>query len=177
MSHGLDLSVIIPAFQEGQSLSALLPELQQVLRTLDISYELLVVTADRDAQTTAAVEQAGARLIAPKTDGYGAALMAGWAAAGGDYILTMDADLAHGASFVRTLWQARTQAEITIASRYVPGGSSRMPAARTRASHMLNAFFRRGLSVPIQDLSSGFRLYHAATVRAAVGASASRATT
>ena len=75
LSHGLDLSVIIPAFQEGQSLSALLPELQQVLRTLDISYELLVVTADRDAQTTAAVEQAGARLIAPKTDGYGAALI------------------------------------------------------------------------------------------------------
>ncbi len=36
---------------------------------------------------------------------------------------------------------------------------------RTRASRVLNAFFRRGLSVPIQDLSSGFRLYHAATLR------------
>jgi SAM-dependent methyltransferase len=165
LSHGLDLSVIIPAFQEGRSLSTLLPELQQALRALDITCEVLVVTADRDPQTTAAVEQAGVRLIAPRTDGYGAALMAGWNAAGGDYILTMDADLAHGPTFVRTMWEVRKQAEITIASRYVPGGSARMPAMRTRASRVLNPFVRRGLSVPIQDLSSGFRLYHAATLR------------
>ena len=77
----------------------------------------------------------------------------------------MDADLTQAPTFVRALWEVRKQAEITIASRYVPGGSARMPALRTRASRVLNAFFRRGLSVPIQDLSSGFRLYHAATLR------------
>ena len=140
MSQGLDLSVIIPAFQEGQSLSTLLPELQQVLQGLGITYELLIVTRDRDAQTTAAAERAGARLIAPQTDGYGAALAAGWTVAGGDYILTMDADLVEAPTFVRKLWEVRTQAEITIASRYVPGGSARMPATRTRASRVLNAF-------------------------------------
>lgn len=165
MSHGLDLSVIIPAFEEGQLLSTLLPELQQVLAGLELASEVLIVTRDRDPLTIAAAERAGARLIAPATDGYGAALSAGWDAARGDYILTMDADVAQAPTFVRTLWQVREQAEITIASRYVPGGSARMPALRTRASRVLNAFFRRGLSVPIQDLSSGFRLYHAATLR------------
>ena len=65
MSHGLDLSVIIPAFEEGQLLSTLLPDLQQVLGGLDITSELLIVTRDRDPLTTAAAERAGARLIAP----------------------------------------------------------------------------------------------------------------
>jgi dolichol-phosphate mannosyltransferase len=164
VSHGLDLSVVIPAFEEGQILADLLPELQQVLGGLNLNYELLIVTRDRDPRTVAAADRAGARLIAPGVDGYGAALAAGWNVAGGDYILTMDADMSKP-GFLRTLWQVREQAEITIASRYVEGGSARMPPLRTRASRVLNAFFRRGLSVPIQDLSSGFRLYHAATLR------------
>src|SRR5688572_16085616 len=35
LSHGLDLSVIIPAFEEGRLLSTLLPELQQVIGGLN----------------------------------------------------------------------------------------------------------------------------------------------
>ncbi len=58
LSHGLDLSVIIPAFEEGQLLSTLLPDLQQVLGGLNITSELLIVTRDRDPLTTAAAERA-----------------------------------------------------------------------------------------------------------------------
>ena len=165
MSHGLDLSVIIPAFHEGRSLSRLLPELQQVLGALGLASEILIVTADRDAETIGAAERAGARLVAPDRDGYGAALLGGWAAARGDWWLTMDADLAHPPTFIPTLWAARATAEIVIASRYVPGGEARMPAPRRVMSRALNGLFTRGLSVPIHDLSSGFRLYHAATLR------------
>jgi dolichol-phosphate mannosyltransferase len=161
----VDLSVIIPAFNEGQSLSMLLPELQRVLAELGIPYELIVTTRDRDPVTTMAVERAKGTLIDPKVDGYGAALAAGWTIARGNYILTMDADLAHAPAVVRALWGARENAEITIASRYVEGGEARMPALRRVLSRALNLVFRRGLSVPIRDLSSGFRLYHAATLR------------
>jgi ubiquinone/menaquinone biosynthesis C-methylase UbiE len=40
-----------------------------------------------------------------------------------------------------------------------------MGAYRYGLSRVLNAFFARGLDVPIKDLSSGFRLYRAAVIR------------
>jgi SAM-dependent methyltransferase len=163
----LDLSVVVPAQGEGPSLRALLPELRQALESLGLTFELLIVSRDRDAATIAAVEQAGGQLVQPEVAGYGAALAAGWDLARGDYILTLDADIVGAAALVRTLWPERTRAEITIASRYVPGGAARTPAARRLASRALNLFFRRGLSVPVDDLSSGVRLYHARTLRSA----------
>ena len=56
---------------------------------------------------------------------------------------------------------AATQADLTIASRYVPGGRADMSAIRYACSRVLNAAFSRGLDIPIRDLSSGFRLYRA----------------
>jgi ubiquinone/menaquinone biosynthesis C-methylase UbiE len=54
---------------------------------------------------------------------------------------------------------------VVIASRYVPGGGAHMPADRYYLSRILNAFFAVGLSIPIRDLSSGFRLYKGAVLR------------
>ena len=73
--------------------------------------------------------------------------------------MTLDADLSHRPDFVRRMWDSRYAADITIASRYVPGGTATMPKARLYLSRVLNLVFRRGLSVPVLDLSSGFRLY------------------
>jgi SAM-dependent methyltransferase len=48
---------------------------------------------------------------------------------------------------------------VTIASRYVPGGAADMGPVRLALSRLLNALFRKGLDLPIRDLSSAFRLY------------------
>ena len=50
----------------------------------------------------------------------------------GEYVLTLDADLSHSPDFVYAMWSSRHEADITIASRYVPGEAARMP--RTRLS-------------------------------------------
>jgi len=91
--------------------------------------------------------------------GYGGALLSGFASANGEYILTMDADLSHPPTFIRDLWIRRRTAEVVIASRYAAGGSARMPLNRKLLSRVLNKFFQRGISLPVSDLSSGFRLY------------------
>ncbi len=63
--------------------------------------------------------------------GYGAALTTGFAHASGDYLLTMDADLSHPPEFVeRAVAHGREQADVTIASRYVPGGGADMGVYR-----------------------------------------------
>lgn len=85
-----------------------------MLATLAVPHEILIVGTDRDAETVTAAERAGARLVTPARDGYGAALISGWAAARETWFLTMDADLAHAPMFIPALWQAREEAEIVI---------------------------------------------------------------
>jgi ubiquinone/menaquinone biosynthesis C-methylase UbiE len=96
---------------------------------------------------------------------YGSALTTGFRSAKGKYILTMDADLSHQPTFILDIWNRRRQAEVIIASRYVKGGTAVMPKSRFWLSRVLNQFFSRGLSIPVRDLSSGFRLYKAELVR------------
>jgi dolichol-phosphate mannosyltransferase len=157
----LDLTVVIPAADEAENLAALLPQLARTLSGLRIDHEVLVVTAGADPKVEAVAASVGARAIAQKRPGYGGALLDGFAEARGAYVLTMDADQSHPPTFVEQLWQARQSAEVVVASRYLPGGSAEMPRARYVLSRFLNAFFRRGLSLQLHDLSSGFRLYSA----------------
>jgi len=61
--------------------------------------------------------------------------------------------------FVQELWKRRHEAEVLIASRYVPGGRADMDALRRLLSHVLNRTYARALALPLHDLSSGFRMY------------------
>jgi glycosyltransferase involved in cell wall biosynthesis len=136
-----------------------------VLDGLGIRYEILVVTREPDPQTRESTFQFGAILVEQSAPGYGGALLTGFARASGAYMLTMDADLSHQPDFLINLWQRRNDAEITIASRYVPGGTASMPVVRYVLSRTLNWLFSRGLSLPFRDMSSGFRLYKASAIR------------
>ncbi len=168
MSDGTNLTVVIPALNEAKNLAALLPQLKDVLSELAIDYEILVVTNELDPATRKAATLCGTQAIEQRERGYGGALIAGFAAAKGTYVLTMDADLSHRPDFIKDLWKARKKAEITIASRYVKGGSAVMPSTRYLLSRVLNAFFSIGLSLPFSDMSSGFRLYKAAVLKDSV---------
>lgn len=156
----LDLSVVIPSMNEALNLEQLLPGLREALEKLGVRYEILVVDADSPDSTKQVVAEAGATYVCETARGYGAAILRGMREARGRYVITMDADQSHPARFIRDLWDARERGEIVIASRYVPGGRADQPATRLMLSRVLNTFFRVGLSVPIHDLSSGFRLYH-----------------
>jgi dolichol-phosphate mannosyltransferase len=160
-----EISVVIPAWNEADNLSKLIPQLHQVLTGLGHTYEIIVVdnhSADTTDQVCAA---AGAILVQQTERGYGGALWSGFRRARGEYILTMDADLSHTPDFVPRMWNHRTDAELIIASRYVQGGSADMPGYRHVLSIILNEVYTRLLSLPVKDVSSGFRLYHAAILR------------
>jgi dolichol-phosphate mannosyltransferase len=159
-----DLSVLIPALHEGPNLAILLPWLIRILDGLDVCYEVIVVTKEGDSDTVAEASKAGVRVLLQVANGYGGALIDGLKQASGRFVLTLDADLSHSPDFVRDMWTARHGADITIASRYVPGGSACMPRTRHCLSWTLNLMFRRGISMPVRDLSSGFRLYRRDTI-------------
>ena len=155
----IDLSVIIPALDEGPNLAILLPWLEEVLEGLGITHEIIIVTPKADDEVVRAAGISRALVFEQTSRGYGGALIDGFRAAKGAFYLTMDADLSHRPTFVEDLWAAKDQADITIASRYIPGGTARMPKGRRVLSRILNSAFRVGISMPVHDLSSGFRLY------------------
>jgi dolichol-phosphate mannosyltransferase len=158
----LDLTVLLPVLNERENVASLLPRLDQVLRQLGCTSEVVVVDGGSHDGTAELARSLGARVLVQRAPGYGGALREGFSAATGRYIATLDADLSHEPDFIAKLWRARDRADIVIASRYVKAGVAYMPLHRKILSRILNRFFAIGLALPIRDLSSGFRLYRAA---------------
>jgi len=176
----MQLSVVVPALREAENLARLLPRLHQVLSGLvgtnppenalaraeaAVEYELIVVDNHSQDETARVCAENGAMLVHQEAPGYGGALWAGFARASGEFILTMDADLSHIPTFIPTMWERRTEAEVVIASRYVEGGSAEMPLYRHLLSIVLNVVYTRLLDLPVKDISSGFRLYRASVLK------------
>jgi dolichol-phosphate mannosyltransferase len=154
-----DLAVVIPAWNERENLELLLPALKEVLADLGLTAEIVVADGGSRDGTREAAERRGARVVLQQEPGYGGALLAGFAATTAPYIVTMDADLSHRPVFLEEFWKRRDEAEVLIASRYVAGGRADMGWLRRVLSHVLNRTYRRALSLPLHDLSSGFRMY------------------
>ena len=154
-----ELAVVIPAWNERENLELLLPALRETLDGLSLRWEIIVADGGSHDGTVEAAGRRGARVIQQRDRGYGAALTEGIQASRAAYVVTMDADLSHRPIFIEDLWKHREEAEVLVASRYVPGGESRTHWFRRLCSRILNVVYTRLLSLPLHDISSGFRLY------------------
>ncbi len=154
-----ELAVVIPAVNERENLELLLPALRETLVGLGVTHEIVVADGGSRDGTREAAERRGTRVVLQKERGYGGALLAGFASTTAPYIVTMDADLSHRPIFLEEFWKRREEGEVLIASRYVPGGRADMGWPRRVLSRILNRTYSRVLSLPIRDLSSGFRMY------------------
>jgi dolichol-phosphate mannosyltransferase len=161
----MQLSVVIPSLNEADNLRILLPSLIHTIKGLVNEYEVLIIDGGSADDTENVVIDSGGQYIRQSGAGYGDALITGIGVSRGQYILTMDADFSHDPTFIQMLWQGRSNADILIASRYVEGGSASMPLFREILSRILNVVFGIALSLPIHDLSSGYRLYRASVVK------------
>ncbi|MBI3317228.1 MAG: glycosyltransferase [Candidatus Omnitrophica bacterium] len=163
----MELSIILPVLNEEGNITIILRSVQEVLRTLAISYEILVVDGGSKDRTVELAQREGStvRLIYQQKKGYGEALRAGFQESMGDYVITLDGDLSHDPQLILTLWAERLTNDVVIGSRYVPGGTVRMPLWRLFLSKVLNIIFTFFLQIPVCDLSSGFRLYRSLVIR------------
>jgi dolichol-phosphate mannosyltransferase len=155
----MDISVILPVVNERDNLEILIPRIQSSLEREKLSYEIVVVDGNSTDGTREAAQALGARVVGERRRGYAGAMETGFAEAVGDYVLTLDADLSHDPDFIGKMWRARTRGDIVVASRYTRGGVTYSSFIRTSTSWFLNVVLRRMLSMPVLDMSSGFRLY------------------
>jgi dolichol-phosphate mannosyltransferase len=100
--------------------------------------------------------------------GLGAALRAGFAAARGEWIATLDADLTFPPASLVDLFSAARAANADLASGspYLrPGDSGDVPWARRLPSLMLNALYRGLFGLALSAYTPMFRLYRASLLR------------
>ena len=131
------VSIVVPAYNEEARLQRTLPQLEQHGR-LGPDVEVIVVD-DGSADRTVEIARdhlrrlpRGRLLRLPWHAGKGAAVRSGVAAAQGDAIVFMDADLATDLSALPRLLLALRGADVAIGSRAAPGAvvTGRSPARR-----------------------------------------------
>jgi glycosyltransferase involved in cell wall biosynthesis len=160
----MDVSVILPVVNEGANLRVLIPKLHALLDRDRLTHEIVLVDGGSTDGTRENAESLGARVVPERRKGYAGALETGFAEAQGDYILTLDADQSHDPDFVAKMWRARDRGDIVIASRYTRGGVAYTDVFRKTLSRLLNLFLRRFWSLPVRDVSRGYRLYRRAAL-------------
>jgi dolichol-phosphate mannosyltransferase len=160
----MDLSIILPVVNERDNLLLLIPRMRALMTREGLEFEIIVIDGNSTDGTREAAAELGARVLPERRRGYAGAIETGFTEARGDYVLTLDADMSHEPAFVSKMWRARNQADIIVASRYVPGGVAYTSFLRDWLSRMLNFSLRRMLSMPVRDMSSGFRLYRRAAL-------------
>jgi ubiquinone/menaquinone biosynthesis C-methylase UbiE len=163
--NGPMLSIVTPVLDIGGDLAAHVASLRRVLQSIDPDGELIIVGQRVSQLLPSEGGAAMLRAIDTNEPGFGPAMRAGLQAARGDYVLTLDAHATHAPDVVRALWEHRQSGEIVVASRYVEGAFVGMTTPRRVASRAVNRIFGRGLSLPVTDVSSAFRLYRGDVLR------------
>ena len=159
---------MLPAYEEAANLGRLLPKLHAVASQLAPDYELVVVDTQTPLDASPEVCRVhNARYVARQGGNlYGHAIRTALSEARGQYVIFMDADGSHNPDFLPSLWQHRNEADLVIASRYVPGGKTENPALLIFMSLMVNYVFRFSLGLNCFDVSNSFRLYRGDDLRA-----------
>ncbi len=160
-----DVSVVLPVLANTAGLQHVLHALRTGLERFPAQSEILVAAQEGLEEVRRIAEQEGAVFVGVKSSGYGDLILGCVQVAKGDYVLSMDPDAAYPMDAVRKLWMAHEDADVVIASRYVPLSHVEQPWLRNALSWAMNRFFATALSTPIRDLSTGFRLYRRSVFR------------
>lgn len=167
----VELSVVVPAYNEAERLG---PSLERALAYLERrggSFEVLVVddgSADGTGAVAAAYAGRGVRLLVhDRNRGKGAALRTGVLATAGEEVLLSDADFSTPIEELPKLERRLPAAELVLGSRAVPGAELRLrqPIYRELMGKAFNRMIRllgvRGL----RDTQCGFKLLRGAVGR------------
>jgi glycosyltransferase involved in cell wall biosynthesis len=151
------VTVVIPAYNEGDHVAQQIRAVQQVMATTDWEYEIIVVDDGSADGTAAAAASTGVRVIRHRRNrGYGAALKQGIAAARFDWILITDADGTYPPEAIPKLLARADGNDMVVGARI--GEKVRIPPPRRPAKWFLKvlASYLAGQKLP--DLNSGLRL-------------------
>lgn len=171
----VDLSVIVPAYNEEHRLPPTLDRLHAFLSTQPLRYEIVIVDDGSKDKTCDVVEAAMARIPNLRlvrqlpNRGKGAAVRRGMLAARGQIRVMCDADCSMPPEQLPRLLAplVACKAEIAIGSRYAEGAKTdvKQPIYRVLWSRLCNKVIQRSLVPGIRDTQCGFKAFTAEAAR------------
>ncbi len=146
------VTVLLPAYNEELAIG----ETVRMIKDLYPDLEVLVVDDGSTDRTRSEAVAAGARVEShPYNIGNGAAIKTGLRCAGGDWVVTMDADGQHDPADISRLLEQRDMYDMVIGART---RSSETAFYRDMANWFYNRLASYVTKFRVEDLTSGFRL-------------------
>lgn len=158
----LQISIIIPTYNEKDNIRILIPALREVLRSLpQYHYELIIVDDDSPDGTGPEAKEIfkndlRVKIFVRKNEsGLGTAIRYGIEKASGDIIIGMDGDFNHDPEAIPNLLTRLQTSQFVIASRFIPGGGM-TDRVRFHATKVFNVVLRLAFGFPSSDNTSGY---------------------
>ena len=156
-----DLTVVIPIYNEAESLPGFMPEL---VRTCKANKWQLVLVNDGSRDESAKVlsqyeDLPFVKVLHHKVNrGYGGALKTGLSSVRSRYAVTMDGDGQHRISDLEAIlnFAIKNDADMVVGSR---SGMEHVNWYRELGKWIIRNFTRILVPLPVHDLNSGFKIY------------------
>lgn len=166
----MDISVIVPLYNEADSLKKLFEWIEQVMKTNEFSYEVIFINDGSTDDSWKIIEQLKKEHTEVKgikfRNNYGKspALYCGFQAAIGDVVITMDADLQDSPDEIPALYKMIKKEDYDLVSgwkkkRYDAKLSKNLP------SKIYNATARRVTGLKLHDMNCGLKAYRNEVVK------------
>lgn len=165
----LDISVIIPLYNEEESLLELTAWIDRVMRSCGYSYEIVFVDDGSSDGSWAIVEGLAAEYQSVRAIrflrnyGKSAALYTGFDAARGEVVITMDADLQDSPDEIPELYRMIVEEGYDLVSGWKKCRHD--PAGKRIPSKFFNATCRRVSGIKLHDFNCGLKAYRRKVVK------------
>ncbi|MGC9324525.1 MAG: glycosyltransferase [Desulfomonilia bacterium] len=167
--HGIDISVIIPMYNEQDNVESTIERVEQTLDSGGITYEIIPVNDGSTDDTlrvldTIASRDSHVRVVSYwKNGGRGKAMRYGFKAARGAYVATIDADLSYDPRYILNMVRILDQEsdiDVVLASPYMEGGGTQgVPTDRLLISRVGNKVLQLAMPEKIHTLTCIVRCY------------------
>lgn len=166
----MDISVVIPLYNEAESLPELAAWIRRVMDDHRFSYEVIMVDDGSTDDSWMVIE--GLKAINPKISavkfrrnyGKSAALNVGFAAAQGDVVITMDADLQDSPDEIPELYRRITADEFDLVSGWKQKRHD--PLSKTLPTRLFNSVTRSMSGIHnLHDFNCGLKAYRREVVK------------
>ncbi len=165
----VNISVVIPLFNEDESLPELEAWIRRVMETHRYSYEIIMVddgSKDRSWEVIQSLSKQNPHLRGfrfRRNYGKSAALYVGFEAAKGEVVITMDADLQDSPDEIPGLYKMIKEDGYDLVSGWKK--TRHDPISKTIPSKFFNGVTRRISKIPLNDFNCGLKAYRHAVVK------------
>ncbi len=157
----MDLSVVVPVYNEGENIPILYSELKDVLSNLKKTHEIIFVDDGSRDNTASEIEKLckkdnTVKLIQlRKNTAKAGALMAGFKYASGDFVITMDGDLQDDPNEIPKFVEAIKGADLIVGWKF----KRQDPITKTIPSKIFNKLTSILTGVKVHDSNCNFRIF------------------